>query len=490
MDGYDDSLSYASITGSADAEILWYDALSALESLREDGFSAWFQSRLADLRSRSTAPILVCLIGVKPQLADTMRLSAEKLPGVRFADVYGILPPGELFDERFIKVSGSRLSERANMLIARRLGSSWLPSLLRPRLKALLVDLDHTLYQGILGEEGLAVELTPGHRKLQEGLLHLRSTGVFLGLISRNEEQDARNLFDVRKDFPLRWDSFSTHQIGWGLKSASVERACSELRISPNAAVYIDDNLGELLEISAHHPELAIIHASPDGELTSRALAHFPGLWSWGSSDADMIRQADLHANQARASIAERTQSDPHAYFRELAPELTLKVSVPETARRLHELSQKTNQFNLSLRRLSEVEVDRYLRAPGTFTVGIALKDRLSDSGLIAAMFGEIRDGLLRVDEWVISCRALGRGLEDFMASQALIAALDGAGVAEISFAYAMGPRNSPARDWLARFSGRVLEPKSGQVTFDANVLRTTQLPISLRIEKHEKSRD
>lgn len=483
--GYDDSLSFGDLAGKPAVELVWYDAAVVAARLGDEGFARWLVSRLSELRRLTASPILVCLVGAPGPALALARAQSAALPGVRFADIDQLMPAGDLFDERFAKASGSRLSERANLRLARMLGACWLPSLTAPRLKAVLVDLDLTLYRGVLGEDGPQVELTAGHRRLQETLLRMRESGLFLGVISRNEPRDVEELFRTREDFPLRWESFATRQIGWGAKSDAIRRACDELRIAPDAVLYIDDNLGELLEVAAHIPSISMLHAKADAALTASALAHFPGTWSWGKSESDLVRQSDLQANAERSRISASVAADPHAYFRELAPEVTLRVSVPGSAQRLHELSQKTNQFNLALRRLSEVEVAGYLSSPDKFAVGVSLRDRLSDSGMIAAMFGRFEGDALIVDEWVISCRALGRGLEDYMTTHALGAAARGRGVRRIAFTHATGPRNNPARAWLAAYAAQPLVGESGSVELAAQGLHGGDIPVSLKIENH-----
>lgn len=484
--GYDDSLTFAAQTTPPAVELVWYDAWAVCARLGDDGFVTWFISRLRELRRLSSVPILVCLIGVGAYCLSRIMEEALVITGLRIADLSSLVPADRIYDERVAKLSGSRLSELANMAVARRLGSSWLPSLAAPRLKAVVVDLDHTLYRGVLGEDGLQVELTPGHRRLQEVLASLCGSGVLLGMVSRNEERDVRALFASRADFPLRWDDFASRRIGWGAKSAALLGVCEDLRIAPDAVLYIDDNLGELLEVAAALPTLYLLHAKPDAALTARALEYFPRLWSWGVSEADLVRQADLQANSERMRLGSIPQSDPNAYYRELAPAVTLRISMPETAKRLHELSQKTNQFNLALCRLSEVDVARYLTEPDRFAVAISLRDRLSDSGMIAAMFGRCEGHVVRIDEWVISCRALGRGLEDYMATQALQAIGRGRAVRRFTFAYATGSRNQPGLSWLAAFSGKPLKAETGFAQISVQDLPATELPVSLTVEYHD----
>jgi FkbH-like protein len=152
---------------------------------------------------------------------------------------------------------------------------------------------------------------------------------------------------------------------------------------------------------------------------------------------------------------------------------------------RLAELSQKTNQFNLSLRRLDEFKVNEYIKDAGRFAVGIGLRDRLTDSGIIAAMFGRIDDDKVIVDEWVISCRALGRGLEGLMASSALGAAAGSRKTA--LFSYRSGPRNNPAREWLAKVSGDTMQAE-GSLQINLPLLSgIADMPVRINIHGNER---
>ena len=452
---YDDSLMMSLSDEKPDLDFIWYDAEAILSRSGLDAL-AWLRSRAQALRGISAAPILMVVVGLDKEAEQALRSSISDLPGVRLAPVSRVLSGlPDPFDRRLQKLSGSRLSQNANLTMAKHMACHWLPALLAPRIKAVIVDLDQTLYAGVVGEDGDAVRLTPAHASLQSALLNLKESGVFVGVVSRNSPEDVEALFSKRKDFPLKLADFSAIEIGWGSKAESILRACQKLKISPDAVLFIDDNPGELAEVAERLPYARLLHASQDIELTVRALEFYPGLWSWGVSSADVLRIADLEADVARKSIQIGAQ-DKAAYLRELSPQLEVRLRPASLAGRLHELSQKTNQFNLNLGRLDEVKVHDYLSQPGQFAVAVGLSDRLTDSGVVAAMFGRIADGEVFVEEWVISCRALGRELEDAMAASALSAVTKQAKIAW--FYYRTGPRNAPAREWLARLAGRALD--------------------------------
>ncbi len=481
---YDDSLSMALGESNADLEMVWYD-VSPLRSQPDIPLLGWLCSRVKVLRGVSTSPILVVILGLNEDEEAELSNGLVGIPGVRLAPVAKTL--GTLatpFDPRLLKISGSRLSEAANILLAKHLGCRWVPAQLYPRIKAVIVDLDQTLYSGVLGEDGLNVELTPAHASLQAALVALKQSGVFLGVVSKNVRADVEELFQKRQDFPLRLEDFSAIEIGWGSKAEAILRASRTLKIDPTAVLFVDDNPGELIEVAERLAGVCLIHASPDVARTVNELDFFPGLWAWNISSTDALRIADLNAETARKSI-QLTSADKAAYLRELAPQIDVWPNSTKLLPRLHELSQKTNQFNLALARLDELRVNDFACSSGCFAVGVGLRDRLSDSGVVAAMFGRIHDGEVIVEEWVISCRALGRELEGLMAKVALTSVAPEATSA--SFIYSKGQRNMPAMEWLAKASGCALYLEGKAIDDVAALYAVAESPVRITIHEDER---
>ena len=476
---YDDSLSMKLLDKKADLDLIWYD-VESIQSRPGLDLLGWLRSRAQALRGISAAPILMVVVGLDEEAEQALRISISDLPGVRLAPVSQVLSGlPDPFDRRLQKLSGSRLSQNANLTMAKHMACHWLPALLAPRIKAVMVDLDQTLYEGVVGEDGVAVRLTPAHASLQSALLKLKESGVFVGIVSRNTPQDVEALFSARTDFPLKLSDCSAVEIGWGSKAEAMLRACQKLKIDASAVLFIDDNPGELVEMAERLPDTRVLHASQDTELTVRALEFYPGLWSWGVSSADLLRIADLEAEAARKGIQIKAP-DKAAYLRELSPQLEVRLRPASLAGRLHELSRKTNQFNLNLGRLDEVKVHDYLNKAGHFAVTVGLSDRLTDSGVVAAMFGRIVDDEVFVEEWVISCRALGRELEDAMAASALAAVTKQAKA--VWFYYRTGPRNAPSREWLSRLSNCVLDDEGRAPVAISKLVEAMDMPVRIMI--------
>jgi FkbH-like protein len=488
---YDDSLALHA-DGPADVELVWVDFSRYRERLAPAELVSWLGERVGELRRRSDAPILIAdapaLDGTAAEVNEGLRRLAADAPGVRIvplSDAVAGLGAAAL-DARAARIAGMPLSDAACVLAARLLGLVSLPAALVPRLKAIVLDLDNTLYAGVLGEDGPArLTLSPAHLELHRRLLRLREEGVFLAIASRNVEADVLRLFAERADMPLRLEHFSARSIAFREKASGVREVCDALRISPDAVLFVDDNPGEIAAVVAQLPAVRVLHAA-DAELAARALDLYPGLHGHRGRD-DALRVADLAAAEERARAAGAAQS-AEEYLRSLEVVLTFATDRAEHVARMAELSGKTNQFNTAFCRFSEAQVAKRLADPLCRTVSVALRDRLSDSGIVCVLFLRLEGDTLVADEIVISCRALGRNIEHAMVTEALRHVLRELPARAIRFRFAEGPRNQPARAFLAEYAGRPLDGDGVALAWDdARAARLLAgFPISI---VHEQAR-
>jgi FkbH-like protein len=450
---YDDSLS-APASGTADLELVWIDYGRYRERQAPSELSDWLARRIGGIRGQTIAPILVnlpdALDAAGAETSDRLSDLLAGAPGVHpcdVAEIAGRLGEG-FWDSRLAEMSGWSLSAASTSLIAQRLGLVWIPAAVQPRLKAVVLDLDNTLYDGVLGEDSEAgITVTDDHRRLHAELVRLASAGLFLAIVSKNEPADVERLWASRADIGFGPANLSAQVIGWGSKSDSIAQLCSSLRIAADAMLVVDDNPGELAAIAAAHPGIRLLLASGPAE-TVRALRLFPGLAGFRPSETDSLRLADAQASDERTR-AMAAVSDPAEYLRSLRIQLSFDLNPADQVGRLHELSTKTNQFNTGLLRMSEAEVARRLASPDHAIATVRLSDRLADSGIIAAVFATITGPTLRVDEVDISCRALGRGVEHILIAEVVSRMASEAGCGSVVFCFTKGPRNQPAGDWL-----------------------------------------
>jgi FkbH-like protein len=472
VEGYDDTLLF-DVQGGDFVEVVWLDTHRVSAS---EGVATWLAGRLRALRAKTANPIVVIAWSLATEARES--IVGASIPGIRIADL-ALLEESvgaDWTDARAESISGTRLGNQACLRIARELACCWLPAVASPPRKAIAIDLDNTLYRGVLGEDGPSgVELTDEHRRLQERLVRFREEGVLLSLVSRNLYSDVEALFAARGDFPLRISDFSVVEVSWDDKADALRRIGERLHIASDAIVFVDDNPGELAAAAAALPVFTV-HAGDEAHETIVALDHVAGLFRWGCSEEDALRHGDVRAFATRTELMQSAVSSED-YLQSLDVQLDIVVGPREHLRRVAELASKTNQFNLSLQRMNEVEIARMLDERPANVIAIRLADRLSDSGIVAMLVGTRIADRLHVHELCISCRALGRRLEDAMLAQGLIAMAGDTMPDKAVFAVREGPRNEPARRWLAQRANTSIEPcgKALEVPFAAIL----SMPIS-----------
>jgi FkbH-like protein len=476
---YDDSLAF-DLHADADADVLWLDT-TRIALADGEALGQWIASRIVALRAQTDNPIVVLAWPLDERARAIV--DGASIPGAWLAD----LSPLEAslrdrwLDPRAETMSGTKLGNRACLHIARELACKWLPAAALPPRKAIAIDLDDTLYRGVLGEDDAGgIALTDGHRELQQRLRALREAGILLALVSRNERSDVEELFARREDFPLRLSDFVTIEASWNDKVAALAKIATQLRIAPDAMVFVDDNAGELASVASSLPVFTV-HAQSDARMTATAIDHVAGMFRWRQSHEDRIRADDLHASTARAELLQSAKSNDD-YLRSLDVVLDFFVGSMQHASRLAELSAKTNQFNMALGRINEAQIVRRIRERPANVIAIRLADRLSDSGIIGLVVGAREDDVLRVDEVCISCRALGRRLEDSMVTKALSIMAGHVEPTQVRFALRKGARNAPAREWLARYADCVLDEDSSVVEIPFSRVATSEISRAIRV--------
>lgn len=474
--GYDDSLSFSNIPDDADVILLWID-------LEHYGMTVDIKSflgeRLKFLRGKSKADIVLVAL-----TDETLHQKDFDVSGCYIADVNELKQrvEGLFYDDRLQKVTATRLSNAACLQMARWLGSSLLPPLFYPNVKALVLDLDNTLYSGVLGEDGIdGIILTDGHRKLQEKLKELKEQGFFLSVASKNEIEDVRRMFEKRKDFPLVWEDFSAIGISWDTKVSNIVTIAEKLRIAPDSMVFVDDNIGEIIAVASGLPGIRLLLSDAvDAGNTLEALVCFPGLFKWHRTGDDTKRMADLQSNEVREVLKQSLSQEE--YMKQLRLRITYRVNSEKNIFRIAELGGKTNQFIFSYQRLKEQEVKEFMQHKDWDVIDFSLKDNLSDSGLIGVVLTKFSGEILTVEDMFISCRALGREIEDVMILKAIDIVRRKYSPKEVKIRYKKGERNQPALTWLQKMTKHELR-ESGDVILAESLFAIKSDYVSVSIE-------
>lgn len=458
---YDDSLNFQ--VQPADLQIIWLD----INRYNTGNINDFLADRIAFLRNDTSSPILLFYIGkkidFKTDVPDVFIFHVD--------DDIAFLKEAA-YDEAKEPYSGTRLSSKASLEIARMLGLKYITAVVKTPLKAIVVDMDNTLYKGVLGEDGIKGVIP--NTELQQQLKNFKNDGFFLCIASKNEESDARKLFTERKDFLLTWDDFTAVEINWKNKADNLQKLAKTLNIGVDAILFIDDNPAEVLNVE--HIGIKTLLADDN---ICQILKYYPGLLKLRKNNEDTLRSADVKANAQRAEMLKKLT--PEQYFKKLGINLTYGINRPEQIPRIAELFGKTNQFILTYKRYKETEVTDFMNDPNSLIITVKMADNLSDSGIIAILAAH-RDGDdLILDEMTVSCRALGRNLEDIMLPKMFELAADELLTKKrILIHYKEGERNTPALSWLAKIAGIVLQSE-GCISYDIpNKINTDGLKIEV----------
>ena len=295
-----------------------------------------------------------------------------------------------------------------------------------PRRKVLALDLDNTLWGGIIGEDGVdGVVLGhdfPGniYLRIQRELLELRHQGVLLVIISKNNEADARQAFECLPDMILKWEDFVVRKIDWNHKYENLRDAARELGLGLDSFVFIDDSPYECEQMRQFLPEVLILNESSDALKLLRAIWETDAFDSLALSDEDRRRHQDYTVREARSVQAHH--GDLQSFLQSLEMEAIIERVESSNLERVVTLVGKTNQFNLTTRRHSRTQVQAMLESPGTIALALRLRDKFGDQGIVAVLLAlcDSDQSTLKVDSFLVSCRALGRGVEDVLWATAL----------------------------------------------------------------------
>lgn len=301
---------------------------------------------------------------------------------------------------------------------------------LRARLgktkKCLVLDCDNTLWGGIIGEDGLAGiklgESSPGsaYVEFQQQILDLHHRGVILALCSKNNEDDVWEVLEKHPASVLRRRHIAASRINWADKPTNIRELAAELNIGLDSLVFIDDSDFEVNLVRRELPEVGVLHLAKGQAFHAREM-----LASCGWFDTLTISEEDRARGGMYAAEAKRRQqlsvaTDLDSYYRSLEMRLVLSLADDFTIPRVAQQTQKTNQFNLTTRRYSEADISAFVNKSDADVLCIQLADKFGDSGIVGSCVLRYEGDQAIFDTFLLSCRALGRGVEEVFLNHAL----------------------------------------------------------------------
>ena len=295
----------------------------------------------------------------------------------------------------------------------------WLAAKQGRSFKCLVLDLDNTVWGGVIGDDGMeGIALGQGsplgeaYVAFQDYCRELTRRGIILAVCSKNDESNAVEPFEKHPDMVLRRGDIASFVANWSDKAGNIRAIAEELNIGLDSLVFIDDNPFERNLVRQELPMVAVPEVSDDPVGYPVALSdagYFEGL---SVTDEDRERTSQYQGNKARDAL-KASATDLPAYLRGLEMELIVRPFDRIGLQRIVQLINKSNQFNLTTRRYTDEDILAVMADPDAFGLQLRLLDRFGDNGVIAIIIGRLQETKdLLIDTWLMSCRVLGRQVE------------------------------------------------------------------------------
>lgn len=357
----------------------------------------------------------------------------------------------------------------------------------RPPKKVLVLDLDNTLWGGVIADDGLdGIELGDtsargeAFKAFQKYIRSLKDRGTLLAVCSKNDHTKAAQAFEDHPEMVLRLPDIVSFKANWEPKSDNIRQIASELNLGLDSLVFVDDNPAEIDIVRQFAPEVTTILLGPD-----------PSLYVAQLQDCRLFEPRTITSEDAERTLQYRTDAersallasitDMDSYLKSLQMEAIMSPFTSIDLPRISQLINKSNQFNLTTRRRSEADLLALIHDPSYIGFSTRLSDRFGDHGLIGVVIGKIQDTVLEIDTWLMSCRVLKRQVEDAVLNELARIALQ-RNCTTLKGVYLPTTKNEMVRDFYPRmgFVSVTSDDNPGLFTLSLHSYKPTELKMAI----------
>lgn len=350
--------------------------------------------------------------------------------------------------------------------------SNVVKSILGISKKCLILDLDNTLWGGVIGDDGLnGIEIgkeTPqaeAFTEFQQYVLRLKKRGIILAVCSKNDMENAKMGF-THPDSILSVADFAVFKANWQPKHLNIVEIAQELNIGLDSMVFIDDNPVERQIVKENLPEVVVPEVDANDVSSYMRIIDRAGYFEAAViSDEDLIRNRAYEENAKRKQV-EKVFVSYDEFLKSLEMEAEIKPFVPIYFERITQLTNKSNQFNLTTKRYTLAEIGQIANNSRYITLYGRLKDKFGDNGLVSVIIGEIKDEELHIDLWLMSCRVLKRGMENAM-FDCLMLATQNRNIKKIIGYYYQTEKNRMVSDLYKNFGFKLSKENKGNTVWE-----------------------
>ncbi len=340
-------------------------------------------------------------------------------------------------------------------------------------IKCLILDLDNTLWGGIIGDDGLdGIQIGPfgdgePFYRLQLFLREMKRRGVILCVASKNTHEVAIRAFREHPEMVLREEDIAVFMVNWEPKVEGIKAIKEVLNIGFDSIAFLDDNPFERNMVRQYLPEVVVPELPEDASDYVRAISEL-NLFETTTLTAEDGKRTALYQEEAKRKLLERSFANVDEYLRSLEMQITMGTFDSFHLPRIAQLIQRSNQFNLTTRRWGLEECERLMNAgPGTVPLYVKLIDRFGDYGLISVVVMQVEGSDAMLPMWLMSCRVLSRGVEQHVMNHVLANA-KALGASRVVGEYVPSAKNAMVKDFYSKYRFTQIEGGEKSLTHDS----------------------
>ena len=335
-------------------------------------------------------------------------------------------------------------------------------SLEKPRKKCLVLDLDNTLWGGVVADIGIEnIELSEfkegaRYKDFQKRIKELKELGVILAICSKNEENYAMEVFEKNKEMVLKNDDFIIKKINWQPKSKNISEIADELNIGLDSIVFIDDSRFEREEVKSNLPQVIVPEFPKDtSELESFIIDVYKNYFYTINQIEEDKKKTKMYIDNIKRETEKKKSASIDEFLEKLNTKIYLWKLKPENLQRAHQVIHKTNQFNLTTKRYTEKQLQEFMNDPYYEIYVSRVEDKFGDNGIVFLLIAKKDDKKILIDSLIMSCRVMERFIEDRIISY-LEDQWFNDGFEKIESTYIKTERNKPVENLFERLGYEV----------------------------------
>lgn len=329
--------------------------------------------------------------------------------------------------------------------------------------KALIFDCDNTLWKGILGEDGF--DKIKIYKEIQHIAIMLAKKGVILGLCSKNNPQDVNEVLEKHPDMILKDEHIIIKKVNWENKVSNLKAIAKELNIGLDSLVFVDDSNFEVNLIKEELPMVEVFQVPAKDYEYAMIMRKISNLFYYPKETKEDLEKVRMYKSQVKRAEEEQSIGDIEEYLKSLELVVSTYIDDSKEISRISQMTQKTNQFNLTTKRYTEADIENFINSSNYTVIAIGVSDKFGDNGIVGVAILEHQNDLVIIDTLLMSCRVLGRNIE-YKFMDIIVDRLNSKGVDKIESNYLKTYKNEQVSNLYDRYGFEIIEKNDDQTRY------------------------